>query len=406
MCIAGSVVDHYVLQDYFGIRTVTVDMSKIVRRIDVNIYDPDEFDKVKIWIKSYCKEGKDTNASEIQTSRARKDQEWDTVAKMTIICRDMMIGNRKLAEMEFGEDALGQNAIVAGFQGKRHWTDHFPNGDFMEAILNSSFDWNGIREPFIIATENDFLNGITMLFGHLLTNTAQIFADVRTYWSPESVKRVTGESLSGHASNGIIHLINSGSATLDGTGRQRKDCNPVMKPFWEITNAEVDDCLKNTTWYNANIEYFKSGGFSSNLTTLGNMLVSMARLNIVKGLGPALQIAEGFTVDLPENVHNILNERTDSTWPTTWFAPRLTGRGAFKDVYGVTANQGANHCALSYGHIGQELITLASILRIPVNMHNVEEENIFRPGAWNAFGTENMESADFAACKNFGPVYG
>jgi L-fucose isomerase len=406
MGIAGSIVNHDFLQEYLGMRTVTVDMSEIVRRIEEKIYDKEEFKKAEAWVKENCVEGKDTNPSDKQTTRDRKNYEWETVIKMTLICRDMMIGNNRLNELGYAEEALGQNAIAAGFQGQRHWTDHFPNGDFMEAMLNSSIDWNGIREPFIMATENDFLNGITMLFGHLLTNTAQIFADVRTYWSPAAVKRVTGKDLTGRAENGIIHLINSGSASLDGTGRQQKNGKPILKPFWEITKEEAKECLKATTWYPAELEYFRGGGFSSQYLTTGEMPMTMARLNLVKGLGPILQIAEGYTVNLPEDIHQVLNKRTSPTWPTTWFAPNLTGTGTFGDVYSVMESWGANHCSISYGHIGAELITLASILRIPVNMHNVAQERIFRPSVWNAFGTENLESADFMACRNFGPLYG
>lgn len=406
MGIAGSIVNHDFLQEYLGMRTVTVDMSEIVRRIEEKIYDEEEFKKAEAWVKENCVKGKDTNPSDKQTTRDRKNYEWETVIKMTLICRDMMIGNNRLNELGYAEEALGQNAIAAGFQGQRHWTDHFPNGDFMEAMLNSSFDWNGIREPFIMATENDFLNGITMLFGHLLTNTAQIFADVRTYWSPAAVKRVTGKDLTGRAENGIIHLINSGSASLDGTGRQQKNGKPILKPFWEITKEEAKECLKATTWYPAELEYFRGGGFSSQYLTTGEMPMTMARLNLVKGLGSILQIAEGYAVNLPEDIQQVLNKRTSPTWPTTWFAPNLTGTGAFGDVYSVMESWSANHCSISYGHIGAELITLASILRIPVNMHNVAQERIFRPSAWNAFGTENLESADFMACRNFGPLYG
>lgn len=324
---------------------------------------------------------------------------------MTLIARDLMIGNPYLENLGFGEEAEGHNAIAAGFQGQRQWTDHFPNADFMETILNSSFDWNGIREPFVFATENDSLNAVVMLFGHLLTDTAQIFSDVRTYWSPESVKRVAGQKLEGIAENGILHLINSGSTTLDGTGQQSINGKPAMKPFWQITSEEVKKCLEVTKWRPANLEYFRGGGFSSNFLTQGTMPVTMSRINIIKGLGPVLQIAEGYTVNLPEDAHRILDERTDPIWPTTWFVPILTGKGPFKDVYSVMNNWGANHGAISYGHIGGDLITLASILRIPVCMHNVPEERIFRPGAWNAFGMD-LEGTDFRACQNFGPLYG
>jgi L-fucose isomerase len=404
MGIAGSVVNQNFFKDYLGMRNESVDMSELTRRIDEKIYDVEEYNTAFEWAKKYCKEGFDNNKK--KSSRERKNYEWETVIKMAIIMRDLMIGNSRLQELGFGEEALGHNAILSGFQGQRHWTDHFPNGDFPEAILNSSFDWNGIRQPFVVATENDSLNGTAMLFGHLLSNTAQIFSDVRTYWSPEAVKRVTGKTLKGKAANGIIHLINSGSTTLDGTGKQRLNGKSAMKPFWEISPKEAEACLKATQWCAASVEYFRGGGFSSQFLTEGGMPVTMSRVNIVKGLGPVLQIAEGYTVDLPADVDRTLQQRTDPTWPTTWFAPILTGQNAFKDVYSVMANWGANHGAISFGHIGDKLITLASMLRIPVNMHNVSEERIYRPSAWNAFGTKDLEGADYRACKNFGSVYG
>jgi L-fucose isomerase len=325
---------------------------------------------------------------------------------MALIARDVMSGNPRLQELGFGEEALGRNAILSGFQGQRQWTDYQPNGDFLEAILNTSYDWNGHRQPYIVATENDSLNGATMLFGHLLTNTAQIFADVRTYWSPAAVKRVTGYELNGRAEGGIIHLINSGACTLDATGWHEIDGQPAIKPWWEVTPAEAKKCFEATTWHPAMTEYFRGGGFSSTFLTRGDMPVTMSRINLIKGLGPVLQIAEGWTVDLPEEVHHQLDERTNPTWPTHWFAPNITGQGAFRDVYSVMANWGANHGALSYGHVGADLISLASMLRIPVCMHNVSEEKIFRPSAWNAFGASDYTGADYRACANFGPIYG
>jgi len=406
MGIAGSMVDQEFFLDYLGMRSEMVDMSEFIRRIDREIYDKEEFKHALEWVKKYCKEGTDENPEQMQASRERKDYEWEMVVKMTIIARDMMIGNPKLAELGYGEEAAGFNALVSGFQGQRQWTDHFPNGDFMEAILNSSFDWNGIREAFIMATENDSLNGVSMMFGHLLTNTSQIFSDVRTYWSPEAVKRVTGKTLQGIAEQGIIHLINSGSTTLDATGQMKKSGKSIMKPFWEITGEDVEKCLKETVWSPANQGYFRGGGFSSNFNTVGEMPVTMSRVNLVKGIGPVLQIAEGYTVDLDAKVHEILDLRTDPTWPTTWFVPNLTGKGVFRNVYSVMANWGANHGAISYGHIGDRLITLASMLRIPVNMHNVPETRIYRPAAWGMFGTDNPEGADFRACKVYGPLYG
>ncbi len=406
MGIAGSIVDQSFFEDYLGMRVEVVDMSEFTRRIDEHIYDADEFQRALSWVKENCVEGRDHNPIEMQRTREQKDRDWETVVKMTLIGRDLMIGNSRLKETGFGEEALGHNAIAGGFQGQRQWTDHFPNGDFMEAILNSSFDWNGIRQPFVFATENDSLNGATMLLGYLLTNRAQIFADVRTYWSPEAVKRVTGFTLTGRAENGIIHLINSGAATLDASGQQESDGKPVMKPFWEITTAEAKKCLAATSWYPASTGYFRGGGFSSGFLTPGGMPVTMARINLVKGLGPVLQLAEGYTVDLPADVHKRLNDRTDPTWPTHWFAPCLTGEGAFKDVYSVMANWGANHGAISYGHIGSDLITLASMLRIPVCMHNVSEEHLFRPSTWSAFGAMDPQGADYRACSNFGSLYG
>ncbi len=406
MGIAGSIVDQAFFESYLGMRVELVDMSEITRRIEEGIFDPAEFTQALAWTKSHCKEGREYNPPEKQRSRLQKEADWETVVKMTLIGRDLMIGNPRLAELDWGEEALGHNAVAAGFQGQRQWTDHFPNGDFMEAILNSSFDWNGLRAPFVFATENDSLNGASMLFGRLLTNTAQVFADVRTYWSPAAVKRITGYDLGDRANGGLIHLINSGSACLDATGQQEKDGAPAMKPFWEITEAEVQKCLEATTWYPAMTEYFRGGGFSSTFLTRGGMPVTMCRINLVKGQGPILQLAEGWTVDLPAEVHQALNERTNPTWPTHWFAPRLTGQGAFKDTYSVMANWGANHGALSCGHIGADLVSLASLLRIPVCMHNLDEAALFRPSAWSAFGTDDPTGADYRACSNFGPLYG
>ncbi len=406
MGIAGSIVDPAFFESYLGMRVETVDMSEFVRRLEEGIYDQEEFERALAWVKANCKEGKDYNPPEKQRSRKQKDEDWATSVKMALIARDLMVGNPRLAAMGFGEEALGHNAILSGFQGQRQWTDHFPNGDFMEAILNSSFDWSGIRQPYLVATENDALNGVCMLFGHLLTGAAQIFADVRTYWSPEAIKRVTGYTPTGLAEGGILHLINSGPAALDGTGQQSIEGKPAIKPFWAVTPEEVEKCLQATTWHAAIVEYFRGGGWSTHFITRGGMPVTMSRLNLVKGLGPALQIAEGTIVELPEEVHRVLDERTNPTWPTTWFVPNLTGKGAFRDVYSVMDHWGANHGAFAYGHVGADLITLASMLRIPVYMHNVPEERIFRPSAWHAFGTADLESADFRACANFGPLYG
>lgn len=409
MGIAGSIVDPDFLQEYLGIRAEQVDMTEVARRITLGIYDHEEYEKAMAWTEKYCKprEGEDfKNRPEKKKTREEKDADWEFVVKMTLIIRDLMQGNPKLREMGFLEEALGHNAIAGGFQGQRQWTDFYPNGDFSEALLNTSFDWNGIREAFVFATENDCCNGIAMLFGHLLTNRAQFFSDVRTYWSPEAVKRVTGKELTGRAADGMIHLINSGATTLDGTGQvSDAEGNPMMKEPWEMTESDVEKCLGATTWYPADRDYFRGGGFSSNFLTKGGMPVTMMRLNLIKGLGPVLQIAEGWTADVDPEIMKVLDMRTDPTWPTTWFVPRLCpDRDAFKDVYSVMNNWGANHGAISYGHIGADLITLASILRIPVCMHNVEDEKIFRPAAWNAFGMDK-EGSDYRACATYGPIY-
>jgi L-fucose isomerase len=404
MGIAGSIANPEFYQKYLGIRNEYLDMSEFIRRMNEGIYNKKEFKTALEWTRKNCKEGKDYN--KVPNSRQKKDKEWETCVKMAMIAKDIMTGSDYLTKKGFEEEGCGKNAILAGFQGQRQWTDFMPNGDFMEAILNSSFDWTGIRQPYLVATENDGLNGTAMLFGHLLTaGTAQIFADVRTYWSPDAVKRVTGYTLKGHAKNGIIHLINSGAAALDGTGRCEKNGEPAMKPFYEITEEEAQACLDHTTWGPASLGYFRGGGFSSTFLTRGGMPVTMTRMNLVDGLGPVFQIAEGWTVDIDPKAHNIFNLRTDPTWPTTYFAPRLTGEGAFASVYDVMAKWGANHGVLTYGHVGDRFITLCSMLRIPVNMHNVEEHKIYRPSAWSSFGTNDLEGADYRACKNFGPLY-
>lgn len=404
MGIGGSFLDGNLMQKYFGIRAEWVDMTEITRRITLGIYDEKEYVKELEWIKKNCKEGRDVN--ENPRSREDKDKQWEFIAKMTLVVKDIMLGNPKLNDIGRYEEARGRNAILGGFQGQRMWTDWLPNGDFTESILNTSFDWNGKKEPFVLATENDTLNGMSMLFTKLLNQTASVFADVRTYWSPEAVKRVTGWTPEGKAAGGFIHLINSGAAALDGTA-MAKNANgeAVMKPWWQMTDKDISECLKATDWCQANLGYFRGGGFSSHFKTEAEMPVTMLRMNVIDGLGPVLQIAEGYTVTVPDDVQKILWDRTDPTWPSTWFVPRLTGEGAFKDVYSVMANWGANHGAFTYGHIGADIITLAAMLRIPVNMHNVPADKIFRPHAWNAFGTENAEGADYRACANYGALY-
>ncbi len=405
MGIMGSFLEPSLYQKYLGMRAEWCDMSEITRRIERGIYDKDEYKKALKWTKENCVEGIDKNKEKSTDKQKAKD--WEYCVKMTLIFRDLMIGNPKLAEMGFEEEAMGRNAIAAGFQGQRNWTDHSPNADFSESILNTSFDWNGVREAFVFATENDNLNGLAMLFEHLLSQTASVFADVRTFWSGESVKRVTGWKPTGKAENGFIHLINSGAAALDGAAQMKDEKgNPVFKKYWDINDNDVKATLEATTWCPANNEYFRGGGFSSRFETRAEMPVTMARINLIDGLGPVLQIAEGYTCELPEKVSLKLWDRTDGTWPCTWFAPNITGEGAFKDVYSVMANWGANHGAFCYGHIGADLITLASMLRIPVAMHNVPNDKVFRPHVWGAFGTQDLESADYRACKNFGPLFG
>ena len=406
MGIGGSIIDPEFIEEYLGMRVESVDEVEVIRRMERGIYDKAEFEKALAWTKAKCKEGFDKNPESLQKTRQEKDADWEFVVKMMVIIKDLMNGNENLPE-GCEEEKVGHNAIAAGFQGQRQWTDFYPNCDFPEALLNTSFDWDGAREPYILATENDVLNGIGMLFMKLLTNRAQIFADVRTYWSPEAIKKATGYDIEGKAkeSDGIIHLINSGAACLDACGLAKDEQgNAVMKEWWNVTEEDQEAILNATTWNPADLGYFRGGGYSSRFITEEQMPVTMIRLNLVKGLGPTLQIAEGWTVKLPEKVSDILWKRTDYTWPCTWFAPRCTGKGAFKTAYDVMNNWGANHGAISYGHIGADLITLCSMLRIPVSMHNVDEDKIFRPSAWNAFGMDK-EGQDYRACATYGPMY-
>lgn len=412
MGIAGSYCNTSVFQKYFGIRSEFVDMTEILRRVSLDIYDPEEYEKALAWVKTNCKEGFDCNKGKDLPEIIKKskyinpDNDWEFIVKMTMVIRDILYGNPKLSKLGWHEESLGKNAIAGGFQGQRHWTDWLPNADFTEAIMASTFDWNGPKAPTPFATENDTLNGVAMMLGTLVSNTAPCFHDVRTYWSPEACERVTGKAPEGLAKDGFIHLINSGATALDCSGVCKdKDGTSCMKPFWDMKNDDIKSCTDATDWCRANYEYFRGGGFSSHFKTSAEMPITMLRVNIVDGVGPVIQIAEGSTVVLPDDVHNTIDLRTDRTWPTTWFAPSLTGKGAFKDVYSVMANWGANHGVTVYGHVGADLITLASMLRIPVTMHNVPDEKVYRPHSWAAFGTENKEAADYKACEQYGPLY-
>lgn len=406
MGIMGSFLDPLFYIQYLGMRPEWVDMTEILRRMDYGIYDEEEFHAALAWVKEKCREGHDPNPAALAHTREQKDEEWEFVVKMTIIIKDIMQGNSRLEEKGFAEEALGRNALFGGFQGQRMWTDYKPNADFTEAILNSTFDWNGKRAPYVFATENDNLNGLSMLFGNLLTGKASGFSDVRCYWSPEAVERVTGWKAEGAAADGFIHLINSGSTCLDAAGKSiDENGNPVMKAWWQMTDQDIEACLNAADWCPAELCQFRGGGYSSHFKTDAQMPLTMVRINLVEGVGPVMQIAEGSSIILPEDVHKKIDERTDPTWPTTWFVPRLTGEGAFRDVYSVMASWGANHGAFIHGHVGADLITLASMLRIPVAMHNVEEQKIFRPHGWDSFGTKDKEAADYAACRAYGPLY-
>ncbi len=406
MGIAGSMINMDFFEEYLGMRVESVDEVELLRRMEEGIYDEQEFKKALAWAKKKCPIGFDKNPEFVRKSAEETEKAFEFVVKSMVIIKDMLRGNPSLPE-KFGEEALGFNAIACGFQGQRQWTDHWPNTDFAEAMLNTSFDWEGARETFITATENDSLNGATMLLEKLLTNRAQIFADVRTMWSTEAVKRCTGYDVEGHAKDagGFIHLINSGACALDYCGEVKDEKgNPTVKPFWEMTQQDIDACLKATQWCPADNGYFRGGGYSSRFLTRAEMPVTMARLNIVKGLGPVMQLVEGWTVKLPDEVTDKLWKRTDYTWPCTWFTPRTCEKGPFKDAYDVMNNWGANHGAISFGHIGADLITLCSMLRIPVCMHNVPEDQIFRPSSWNSFGMDK-EAQDYRACSNYGPMY-
>ena len=408
MGIGGSIMDQSFMEDYFGMRVESVDEVEILRRMEEGIYNEEDYQKALAWTKKHCKEGRDDNPDFVKFSPEQKEKQWEFTVKMYCIIRDLMCGSDRLPE-QFKEEASGHNAIAAGFQGQRQWTDHWPNCDYPEALLNSSFDFEGAREPYILATENDILNGMGMLFMKLLTNRAQIFADVRTYWSPDAVRRVAGYEFEGKAreNGGIIHLLNSGAACLDACGEATdENGNRLMKQWWDVTDEDIEEMTAATVWCEAGFDNFRGGGFSSHFVTRAEMPVTMIRLNLVRGLGPVLQIAEGWTVNLPDEVTDVLMERTNPTWPCTWFTPRCDGKpgSAFENAYSVMNNWGANHGAISYGHIGADLITLCSVLRIPVSMHNVPDSDIFRPAAWNAFGMDK-EGADFRACAAFGPLF-
>ena len=407
MGIAGSVIDPNFLEEYLGMRVESVDEVEVIRRMSEGIYDEAEYQKALAWTKAKCKEGFDKNPDFVKKSDEQKEKDWEFVVKMMCIIKDLMNGNENLPE-GCEEEAVGHNAIAAGFQGQRQWTDFYPNADFAEALLNTSFDWEGVREPYILATENDVLNGIGMLFMKLLTNRPQMFADVRTHWSADAVKRVTGYDIEGKAKDagGFIHLINSGACCLDACGEVKdENGNGIMKEWYNVTEEDAEKIINATTWNAADNGYFRGGGYSSRFLTRAEMPATMIRLNLVKGLGPVLQIVEGWTVALPDEVSDTIWKRTDYTWPCTWFAPRCTGEGPFKTAYDLMNNWGANHGAISYGHIGADIITMASMLRIPVALHNVPEEKIFRPACWGAFGTKDLEGADFRACETYGPLY-
>lgn len=412
MGIAGSFCNAELFQNYFGMRAEWVDMTEIIRRITLQIYDQSEYEKAFSWVKEHCREGfncnegKDFPAIITKSKVVEPDKDWEFITKMTMVMRDILYGNPKLNELGWHEEALGKNALAGGFQGQRNWTDWLPNADFSEAIMASTFDWNGPKMPTPFATENDTLNGVSMMLGTLVSNTAPCFHDVRTYWSPDACERVTGVKPDGYLTDGFIHLINSGATALDCSGASVNEAGEgCMKPWWDMTEADINACISATDWCRANYEYFRGGGFSSHFKTNAEMPVTMLRMNVVDGIGPVLQIAEGHTAVLPEEAHRTIDVRTDRTWPTTWFAPNLTGHGAFVDTYSVMANWGANHGVTVYGHVGADLITLASMLRIPVTMHNVPEEKVYRPHAWAAFGTESKEAADYKACSTYGPIY-
>ncbi len=412
MGIAGSYCDEALFQKHLGIRAEWVDMTDVLRRIKLGIYDPAEYERALAWVKQNCREGMDVNAGKqlpdviTKSKVVPAEQDWEFVTKMTMVIRDLLYGNPELAKLGWHEEALGKNAIAGGFQGQRAWTDWLPNADFTEAIMASTFDWNGARKPTAFATENDTLNGVSMLLGTLVSNIAPCFHDVRTYWSPEAVERVSGQKAEGAAAGGFIHLINSGATALDGTGAAKNSKGEgCMKPFWEMSQQDIDACLNATDWCRANYEYFRGGGFSSHFKNIAELPVTMLRVNMVDGVGPVMQIAEGQTVVVDDIIHNALDVRTDKTWPTTWFVPRLTGEGAFADVYSVMANWGANHSVTVYGHVGADLITLCSMLRIPVSMHNVDADSVYRPHSWAAFGTQDTQAADYAACRHYGPLY-
>ncbi len=402
MGIAGSLVDFSLFQKYFNMNVVQVDMIEIMRRIDEGIFNPNEFETARAWVSENCTEIPDINKEHLKLTDLEIEEGLDFVTKMTLIIKDMMHGNEWLRNNGYNEEGLGNNSIAGGFQGQRQWTDYLPNGDFSETILNSSFDWNGPKSPTILSTENDALNGITMLFGHLLTNTAQVFCDVRTYWSPEAIKNLGNFTIDENLEDGMLHLINSGSAALDGTGKMRdENGNPVIKPFYDVTDEDMKNCLQATKWPVANREYFRGGGFSTNYLSEGEIPFTMTRVNLVNG-EPSIQIIEGKSIEISNDLYNAINDRTDPTWPSTFFIPN---ENTPLSTYEVMNNWGANHCVLTYGHVGDLFITLASMLRIPVSLHNIEEDRIYRPTMWTHYGTLDKTGSDFRTCEKLGPLY-
>lgn len=412
MGIIGSDARRNSFLQTFGMGTVSVDMVAIRGRIDQGFYDHEELESAFKFMKKNFKFSFD----ESQGPRPRDlDELIRETLRMTIIVRDLMIGNPKLASSKVGkaqgfkanvERAQGANAIMAGTQGQRQWTDLYPNFDVTESILNSSFDWNGFRAPFVVATENDSKNGIGMLAANLVSGgMSQLFADIRTNWTPESVKKATGKDISRIAPQGFIDKRNSGAGALEyaldlfglvkgGAGMSVQDVAEAVRADANIQDRLIRDACAGTTYMTAALEYFPGDGLSSHFRTPGGIPMTAYRYNMI-GDELTCSVVEGATVELPRDVADCIGRITDRTWPETYWVPR--GMSSFEYMSRI----GPNHDGNSFGLIGADLLTLNAMLRVPVDMHNVPREDIFRPTFWDRCGGD-----DFRACEKLGPVYG
>ncbi len=409
MGIIGSDVRRNLMLDYLGMGTAAYDMVGIRGRIDKGFYDHEELERAVTFFKRHLK---------IQMGSGKRPLPKDALLRetlrMTMIVRDLMVGNERLADSSVAkahgftanvEHAQGYNAIAAGTQGQRQWTDLYPNFDVAESVLCSSFDWNGYRGPMFVATENDSKNAIGMLVAGLITGLPQLFADIRTNWTPASIRKVTGKNVDRLCPNGIIDKRNSGAGALDyaidlykvaGVSKKKpvQELTAVIRNDRVIQKKIMDAALRATIYMGAELTYFPGDGLSSHFRTPGNLPMTAYRYNTI-GDRLTCSVVEGDTVELPATVADHISNATNRTWPESYWAPR--NMSSFEYMSRI----GPNHDANSFGYIGADLITLNAMLRIPVDMHNIDKRDIFRPTLWDRCGAD-----DFRACTLLGPLYG